>query len=144
MKNARKCLTRGHSKSTFVEEGRRRGGEVTEKWIKTNRGRGVLACVYVRFFKKNILRFSKWSFIIILQFFLLIIMAVWNIKQTIMKDCNIQSCQWMACDRFRHNFLLCTNFCSFLCTVDYFLYAFPAKMATYSLVIDNVYFVISR
>ena len=36
------------------------------------------------------LRFSKWSFIVILQFFL-IIMAVWNIKQTIMKDCNFQS-----------------------------------------------------
>ena len=44
------------------------------------------------------LRFSKW---IILQFFLLIIMVVWNIKQTIMKDYNVQSCQWMAYDRFR-------------------------------------------
>ena len=52
------------------------------------------------FFKKNA-ELSKWSFIVILQFFLLIIMAVWNIKQTIMKDYNIQSCQWMACDRFR-------------------------------------------
>ena len=28
-------------------------------------------------------------------------MAVWNIKQTIMKDCNIQSSQLMALDRFR-------------------------------------------
>ena len=46
------------------------------------------------------LRFSKWRFIVILQFFLLIIRAVWNIKQTIMKDYNIQFCQWMACDRF--------------------------------------------
>ena len=33
--------------------------------------------------------------------FLLIVMAVWNIKQTIMKDYNIQSCQWMPFDRFR-------------------------------------------
>ena len=55
--------------------------------------------MYIFFFKK-ILRFSKWSFIVILQFFLLIIMAVWNIKQTIMKDYNIQSCQWMASNRF--------------------------------------------
>ena len=39
------------------------------------------------------LRFSKWSFLVILQFFLLIIMTVWNIKQTIVKNCNIQSCQ---------------------------------------------------
>ena len=46
------------------------------------------------------LRFSKWSFMVILQFFLLIIMTVWNIKQTIMKDYNIQSCQWMASNRF--------------------------------------------
>ena len=36
---------------------RRGGGErgrgVIEKRTKTNRGRGVLACVYVRFFKKD-------------------------------------------------------------------------------------------
>ena len=118
---------------------------VIEMRTKTKRGRkerGVQSCVYVRFFKK-MLRFSKWSFIVILQFFLLIIMAVWNIKQTIMKDYNIQSCQWMVCDRFRQPFLLCTTFRSFLCTVHYFLCAFSAKMATYSLVIDNVYFVIS-
>ena len=31
----------------------RRGGGVIEKRTKTNRGRGVLAYVYVRFFKKN-------------------------------------------------------------------------------------------
>ena len=80
----------------------------------------------------------------ILQFSLLIIMAVWNNKQTIMKDYNIQPCQWMACDHFRQPFLLCTTFCSFLCTVHYFLCAFSAKIATYSLVIDNVYFVISN
>ena len=48
------------------------------------------------------MRFSKWRFIVILQFFLLIIMAVWIIKQTIKKDYNIQSCQWMVCDRFCH------------------------------------------
>ena len=79
----------GHSKSTFVEE---RGEGVIEKRTKKNRGRGVLAFVFVRFFEKT-LRFSKWSFIVILQFFLL--MAVLNIKQTIMKDYNIQSCHWM-------------------------------------------------
>ena len=45
----------------------------------------------------------------------------------------------MACDR--QPLLLCTTFHSFLCTVHYFLCAFSAKMATYSLVIDNVYFV---
>ena len=44
-------MLRGHSKSTFVDEGRGRG--VIEKPTKTNRGRGVLACVYVRFFKKD-------------------------------------------------------------------------------------------
>ena len=97
---------------------------------KTNRGKGVLACVYVRFFKKILLRFSKWSYIVILQFFLLIIMAVWIIKQIIMKDYNIQSCQWMMCDRFRQPLLLCTSSCSFLCTV-HFLCAFSAKMTTY-------------
>ena len=86
-------------------------------------------------FMKKILRFSKWIFKVILQFFLLIIMAVWNIKQTIMKDYNVQSCQWMTCDRFRQTFLLCTTFRSFLCTIHYFLCAFSAKMATYSLVI---------
>ena len=36
---------------SFVEEGRMRTG-VTEKRTKTNRESGVLACVYVRFFKK--------------------------------------------------------------------------------------------
>ena len=131
----------GQSKSTLVEEGRQ---WLIENRIKTNKGKreGPSMCIRL-LFKKKMLRFSKWSFIIILQFFLLIIMAVWNIKQTIMKDYNIQSCQWMACDRFRQPFLLCTTFRSFLCTVHYFLCAFSAKMATYSLVIDNVHFVIS-
>ena len=91
----------GHSKSMFVEE----------KRTKTNmRGRLSLC---IRSLLKKMLRFSKWSFIVILQFFLLIIMAAWNIKQTIMKDYNIQSCQWMAFDRFRQSFLLCTAFISF-------------------------------
>ena len=102
---------------------RGRGGEVIEKQTKMNMGRGPSMCVHSLFLKK-MLRFSKWSFIDILQFFLLIIMAVWNIKQTIMKDYNIQSCQWMACDRFRQPFLLCTTFRSFLCTVHYFLCIF--------------------
>ena len=116
-------------------------GRVIEKRTKTNRGRGSNVCVRSLFLKK-MLRFSKWSFIVILKFFLLIIMTVWNIKQTTMKD-YVQSCQWMTCDRFCKPFLLCTTFSSFLCTVHYFLCAFSAKMATYSLVIDNVYFVIS-
>ena len=139
----KKSLFRGHSKSTFVEEGRRgwRGWSLKSEQKRTGGG-GPSMCVRSLFLKK-MLRFSKWSLIVILQFFLLIIMAVWNIKQTIMKDYNIQSCQWMACDRFRQPFLLCTTFRSFLCTVHYFLCAFSAKMATYSLVIDNVYFVIS-
>ena len=28
-------------------------------------------------------------------------MVVWNIKQTIMKDYDVQSCHWMVYDRFR-------------------------------------------
>ena len=43
-------MERRHSKSTFVEG---RGEGVIEKRTKTNRGRGVLAFVYVRFLKKN-------------------------------------------------------------------------------------------
>ena len=62
---------------------------------------------------KKMLKFSKGSFIVILQFFLLIIMAVWNFKQTIMKDYNIQTCQWMTRDRFRQPFLLCSTFRSY-------------------------------
>ena len=46
-------------------------------------------------------------------------------------------------DLFVCMLLLCTTFRCFLCTVHYFLCAFLAKMATYSLVMDNVYFVIS-
>ena len=132
-------MVRSHSKSTFVEERR-----VVGHWKanENEKGEGVLTCMSVCFFKK-MLRFSKWSFITILQFFLLIIMAVWNIKQTIMKDYNIQSCKWMACDRFHQPFLLFTTFHSFLFTVHYFPCAFSVKKATYSLVIDNVYLVIS-
>ena len=89
-------------------------------------GGGAETSQHVRTFAflKKMLRFSKWSFKVILQFFLLIIMAVWNIKQSIMKDDNIQSCHWMVCDHFREPLLLCTIFCSFLCTIHYFLRIF--------------------
>ena len=107
---------------------------------KNEHGGGPSMCVH-SLFKKQILRFSKWSFIVILQFLLLIIMAVWNIKKAIMKDYKIQSCQWLACDRFHKPFLFCIAFRSFLCTVHYILCAFSAKIAAYSSVID-VYFVI--
>ena len=63
---------RGHSKSTFVEDGK---GGVIEKRTKGNRGMGVLAFVYVRFFKKNAEIF-KMKFFFILQFFLLSIMKI--------------------------------------------------------------------
>ena len=108
---------------------RGRGGEVIEKQTKMNMGRGPSMCVHSLFLKK-MLRFSKWSFIDILQFFLLIVMTVLNIKQTIMKY-NIQSCKWMLCDRFRQPFLFCRTSRSFLCTIHYCLGAFSAKMATY-------------
>ena len=111
-------------------------------WKKNkNRGRWVLSRVSVHFFKKNAEIF-KIEFYSYSPVFPLIIIAVRNIKQTIMKD-NIQSCQWMACDRVRQPFLLCAIFHSFLCTVHYFLCAFSAEMAAYSLTRDNVYFVIS-
>ena len=50
---------RGHSKSMFIVEGR----GVIERQTKMNRGRGVLACVYVHFFNKNI-EISKMKFYI--------------------------------------------------------------------------------
>ena len=68
-----------------------RGGGSHWTANKKEQGEGVLACVYLRFLTKMV-RFSKLSFIVILQFFLLIITAVWNIKQTIMKDYKIRSC----------------------------------------------------
>ena len=49
-------------------------------------------CVHLLFVKK-MLRFSKGSFLDILQFFQLIVMTILNIKQTIMKYHNIQSCK---------------------------------------------------
>ena len=55
----------------------RRWGGGLWKASKSEQGEGVLACVYVRFLKKNAEIF-KMKFDII-QFFLLIIMAVWNI-----------------------------------------------------------------
>ena len=61
----------------------RRGRGILGKRVNTNRGKwGSSMCVHSRFFKKNA-EILCWSFINILQFFLLIIMAVWNIKQTI-------------------------------------------------------------
>ena len=77
----------------------RRGGGIIDNRTKTNRGRGSLACVYVGFFKKNAEIF-KMKFHSYFPILLLIIMAVRNIRQTIMEDYNIQSCQWMACHRF--------------------------------------------
>ena len=118
------------------------GGRDHWKANKNEQGEGAEhECTFALL--KNILRFLKWSFIVILQFFQLSIMAVRNIKQTTMKDYITQSCQWMVCNRFGQPFLLCTPFCSFLCTVHYFLFAFTAKIATCYLVIGNVYFVIS-
>ena len=117
-----------HSKSTFVEEWKEgRSLKSKQKW--TGEGSPSM-CVHLLFVKK-MLRFSKGSFLDILQFFLLIVMTILNIKQTIMKYHNIQSCKWMACDRFRQPFLFCRTFRSFLCTIHYFLCAFSAKMATY-------------
>ena len=60
----------------FVQEGR---GSLKIEQKLTGGGRGereVLACLYIRGFLKKMLRFSKWSFIVILQFFLLITIAV--------------------------------------------------------------------
>ena len=105
---------RDHSENTFVE-GKEGGSHWKANKNEQGEGEGPNICVR-SLFKKKMLRFSKWSFIVILQFFLLVIMAVWNIKQTIMKDYNIQSCQWMALDDFYQPFLLCTTFHSFLCT----------------------------
>ena len=77
-------MFRGHSKSTFAEEGRG-GASLKSEQKRTGRGGGCPS-MWVRSLLKKMLRFSKRSFIVILQFFLLIIMAVWNIKQSIMKD----------------------------------------------------------
>ena len=114
----------GHSKSMFVERGE--GGHWKANKNEQGEGGGPSMCVCLLFLKQ-ILAFSKWSFIVILQFFLLIIMAVWNIKQTIMKNNNVQSCQWMECYRFRQPFLLCRTFWSFLCTVHCFFAPFQQK-----------------
>ena len=80
-----KLCIRGHLKSTFVEEGRVGKGKSLKSEQKQTGVGGP--SIHVRFFLKKMLRSSKWSFKVILQFFLLIIMAVWNITQTIMKDC---------------------------------------------------------
>ena len=46
-------------------------------------------------------------------------------------------------DRFFCTLLLCATFRPFLCTVHYFLCALSAKIATYSLVTSDAYFVIN-
>ena len=80
-------MHRGHSKSTFVQgSGRGRHWKVN----KSKQGEGGPR-IFVCLIQKKMLRFSNWSVIVILQFFSLIIIAVWNIKQTIMKDYNVQS-----------------------------------------------------
>ena len=95
-------ITRGYSKSTFIEESGEEGGvrRSLKSQEKRTGGGGSIACVYVLFLKKNaeisMTKFYSSSFIV----FLLIIMALWNIKQIIMKEYNIQSCQWMACNSF--------------------------------------------
>ena len=83
--------SRTNKKGSFEKYIRWGGEEEGSHWKanKNKQGEGkVLACMYVLFLKKNA-EISKWSLIVIIQFFLLIIMAVWNIKQTIMKDNNI-------------------------------------------------------
>ena len=90
------CLSvKGFIQKYFLKEGR--GGHW--KANKIEQREGVLACVYVGFFKKNAEIF-KMKFHSYFPILLLIIMAVRNIRQTIMEDYNIQSCQWMACHRF--------------------------------------------
>ena len=86
----------GSIKKYFRWRGEREGAGHW-KLNKKKQGEGSPSMCVRLLFKKKMLRFSKWSFIVILRFFLLIVMAVWNIKQTIMKDYNIQYCQWMAC-----------------------------------------------
>ena len=85
-------IIRGHSKSTFII-GAGGGGSLKSQQKRTGRG-GSIVCVYVLFFfKKNAeiskMKFYSYSFTV----FLLIIKAMRNIKQTIMKEYNIQSCQ---------------------------------------------------
>ena len=135
----RKIFIWGHWKK-YVCWGRG-GGRFIEKITKTGLGGSYHVCTFA-FLKKNAEIF-KIKFYSYSPFFPLIIITVKIIKQIIMKDNNIQSCQWLAYDRFRQPFLLCTTFRSFLCTVHYFLCAFAAEMAAYSLVRENVYFVIS-
>ena len=68
-------IIRGHSKRAIVEEGGGGGGgSLKSKQKQTWRG-GFLACVYIRL-KKNAEIFKMKFYIVILQFFLLIIMTV--------------------------------------------------------------------
>ena len=68
-------IIRGHSKSAIVEEAGEGGGGVIEKQTKTNMERGVPS-MCVRSLKKNAEIFKMKFYIVILQFFLLIIMTV--------------------------------------------------------------------
>ena len=64
-------ITRGYSKSTFIEESGEEGGvrRSLKSQEKRTGGGGSIVCVYVLFFLKKMLRFPKWSFIVIvLQF----------------------------------------------------------------------------
>ena len=61
-------IIRGHSKSTFIIGAGGGGGSLKSQQKRTGRG-GSIVCVYVLFFLKKMLRFPKWSFIVIvLQF----------------------------------------------------------------------------
>ena len=70
-----------------------------------------------------------------------------NLLLTLETRCKADTGTKNRCHKWRliflHAFTLMYSFRSFLCTVHYFLCAFSAKTATYSLVLDNVYFVIS-
>ena len=54
-------MSRGHSKSMFIEEGKGMvgWGEGHGKANKNEQGEEVLACMYVGFLKKRMLRFLK-------------------------------------------------------------------------------------
>ena len=76
-------------RSTFVEDGG--GGRFIEKITKTGLGGSYHVCTFA-FLKKNAEIF-KIKFYSYSPFFPLIIITVKIIKQIIMKDNNIQSCQ---------------------------------------------------
>ena len=93
----------------FVEE----GGSSLKSKQKGTGNRGPSTCVRSLFLEK-MLRFSKWSFKVILQFFILIIMTVWNIKQTIMKFTPVNNDMRLLSPVLvtLHNFLFFSLHCS--------------------------------